>query len=89
MAKNPLLDDFDSTSVAMDLVPITPNDSVDLATTARAIRCRPDGAAGTLRVTTWQGVVRNTYIEAGGVLGCAVSRVHSTGTTATNLEAML
>lgn len=89
MAKNPLLDDFDSTSVGQDLVPITPSDDNDLPIAARAIRCRPDGAAGALRVTTWAGQVRNTYIEAGGTLNVAVTRVHDAGTDATNLEAIL
>ena len=89
MPGSPLLSGFDSDSVGVDLVPITPNDDADLAVTARAIRCKPNGAAGTLRITTVSGAVRNTYINAGEVLAVAVARVHSTGTAATGLEALL
>lgn len=73
----------------IDLVPITPSDSTDLDTDARAIRCKPDGAAGTLRITTLAGQVRNTSIEVGEVLPVSVRRVHATGTTATGLEAFI
>ena len=87
--KNPLLEDFDSTSVGQDLVPIAPSDTEDLSMTARAIRCRPDGTGGALRITTWAGEIRNTYIEAGDTLNVAVIRVHDTGTDATDLEAFI
>ena len=70
-------------------MPITPSDSTNLAKPARVIRCRPDGASGTLRITTFAGEVRNTYISAGVELQIATLRVHATGTTATNLEAII
>ncbi|UXT40934.1 hypothetical protein FY137_06890 [Agrobacterium tumefaciens] len=76
-------------NVASDLVPVTPNDSTDLTEPGRAIRCRPDGAAGTLRFSNNAGVVRNTYIDAGETILVAVTSVHSTGTTATNLEVLV
>lgn len=76
-------------NVAYDLVPVTPNDDTDLAEPGRAIRCRPDGAAGTLRFRTNQGTVRNTYIDAGETILVAVTRVHAAGTTATNLEVLV
>lgn len=76
-------------NVASDLVPVTPNDTTDLAEPGRAIRCRPDGAAGTLRFSTNTNVVRNTYIDAGETILVAVTRVHATGTTATNLEVLV
>lgn len=76
-------------NVASDLVPATPNDTTDLAEPGRAIRCRPDGAAGTLRFSTNTNVVRNTYIDAGETILVAVTRVHATGTTATNLEILV
>lgn len=75
--------------VATDLVPITPSDSADLPVAARSIRCDPTGASGTLRITTMAGELRNTPIAAGEVLLVAVKRVHSTGTAATLLEAMI
>lgn len=86
MAQNPLLSDFDSTSTGRDLIPVTPNDGADLEVAARGIRCRPDGVAGALRITTWTGEVRDTYIDAGESLIVAVIRVHDTGTDATKLE---
>lgn len=86
MATNPFTRGL---NVASDLVPVTPNDSTDLAEPGRAIRCRPDGAAGTLRFSTNTNVVRNTYIDAGEIILVAVNRVHATGTTATNLEVLV
>lgn len=78
---------FGILGVAPDLVPITPNNDTNLPTPARAIRCRGDGASGTLRITTQSGQVRNTYIAAGETLLVAAFRVHVAGTTATGLEA--
>lgn len=69
-----------------DLIPVTPSDASDLAIPGRAIRCRPDGVGGILRFTSNSGTVRNTYIEAGGVIWTPVLKVHDTGTDATLLE---
>ena len=80
---------FSELGPAIDLVPVAPDDATDLPTPARAVRCRPDGAAGTLRVTTAAGEVRNTHIAVGEILTVQVLRVHNTGTTATNLEAII
>lgn len=88
MARNPLRG-LNYLAVGIDLVPITPDDDENLATTARAVRCRPDGNAGALRITTTAGNVRNTYIAAGEMLIVSVTRVHDTGTDATNLEAVI
>lgn len=75
--------------VATDLVPITPADS-DLAVPVRGIRCKPTtGTAGTLRITTWNGQVRNTEIAVGGELTVYASRIRATGTTATGLEGFI
>jgi len=79
-----------ATAVGTDIVPIIPNDDTDLVTEARVIRCKPiSGTAGTLRITTRQGVVRNTEIAVGGELQLYVTRVHLSGTTATGLEAII
>lgn len=78
--------DIYSTIVGTDLVPITPNDDTDLDLFARAIRV---GGAGTLRITTLRGNVRNTSVAAGELLLVGARRVHETGTTATGLEAIL
>ena len=75
--------------VGLDLIPVTPNDSADLPAAGRAIRCRPDGAAGTVRFMPVGGeTLRNTAIAAGETINVAVQRVHATGTTATNLEVL-
>lgn len=78
---------LNSTSPAVDLVPITPDDNNDLDSHARSIRCI--GTSGTLRVVTFAGIERNTSIESGEVLSLVATRVHATGTTATGLEAMI
>lgn len=77
------------THTGTDLAPITPNDTEDLPQLARAVRCRGDGTSGSLRITTPAGNVRDTYISAGEKLEVQAVRVHSTGTAATNLEAII
>ena len=72
-----------------DLIPVTPNDSTDLATAGRAIRCRPDGTAGTLRFRNAAGTQRDTAIAVGELLLVGVSRIHATGTTAAGLEILV
>lgn len=84
MTGNP---DIYSTIVAVDIVPITPSDSTNLARAARVIRCT--GSGGTLRITTLRGDVRNTSIQFGDMLPVGATRVHATGTTATGLEALV
>lgn len=86
MATNPFTRGI---NVATDLVPVTPNDNADLAESGRAIRCRPDGAAGTVRFNNNAGVTRNTAIAAGETILVGVTRIHATGTTATNLEVLI
>ena len=72
--------------VAIDIEPVTPNDTADLPNQARAIRAT---SGGTLRITTYRGIVRNTRIATGEVLQVYASRIHATGTTATGLEALI
>lgn len=75
-----------NTFTAIDLVPVVPSDTVDLPMFARALRI---AGAGTLRITTLRGNVRNTNVAAGETLDVAVRRVHATGTSATGIEAMI
>ena len=79
--------DIFNTMVGLDLVPVTPSDTVDLARSARAIRCV--GTAGTLRFDTIAGETRNTSIGANEVLMVGATRIHATGTTATSIEAII
>lgn len=76
-------------NVGSDLIPAAKSDTVDLATPGRAIRCRPDGAAGTVKFNTNGGTPRTTYIAAGETLLVAVTRIWDTGTSATNLEVLI
>lgn len=76
----------DQTFVAVDVVPVTPSDTVNLTAHARAIRAQ---TGGTLRITTYNNQVRNTFIADGELLPVYARRVHATGTTATGIEALL
>ena len=86
MATNPFTRGM---NVATDLVPVTPNDTTDLPENGRAIRCRSDGVSGTIRFVTNAGTLRNSYIAAGEMILVGVTRIHQTGTTATNLEVLI
>lgn len=71
------------TGPADNQVLVTPSDSTDLTYVSRAIYC---GGAGTLTVTPAGGGSNVAYtVVAGAVLPIRVSRVLSTGTTATNI----
>ena len=71
------------TGPADNQVAITPSDSTDLAYISRALFI---GGAGTIRVTPTSGQSAVTYtVPAGMILPIRVSRVWSTGTTATNV----
>lgn len=84
---NPVLQrGFDPAMVGLDLVPVTPSDSADLETPARALRIK---TGGTLRITTYTGEVRDTEVADGELLPVFVVRVHETGTAATGIEAVI
>lgn len=73
------------TGPADDVVPITPSDSADLTEAIRAIRLSMSGTAGTVRVTTRAGNVRDLPIVAGEQWTVRITRVWATGTTASGL----
>lgn len=65
---------------------VTPSDSTDLTTSARALFV---GGAGNVKVTTVGGdTVTFTGVTAGSWLPVRCSRVWSTGTTATTITAV-
>jgi hypothetical protein len=71
---------------ASNAAAVTPNDSTDLTYTSRAIFV---GGAGNIAVTMAGGQsVTFTGIIAGALLPIRVSRILSTGTTATNIMAI-
>ena len=88
MANNPASrDSIAYLTAGMDLVPVTPNDSTDLATAARSIRCKPNtGVAGNVAFVALNGQSRTTEIAVGETLAVGAKRILSTGTTATGLE---
>lgn len=77
---------FSAGDPGADLVPIVANDATTFATPYRALRCKPDGTAGTLKVDTTAGTTRTTSIALGETLLLGVTRVYLTGTSAAGLE---
>ena len=75
---------------AIDLVPVdvSGGDQV-LSPPARALRCKPDGTAGTVTIVTLNGEVRPTAITVGEILPVNFSQVNQSGTAATGLEGMI
>lgn len=86
-----MADPFESNRAGLDSpaehgAAVTPNDSTDLATTARALWI---GGAGNVAVTTAGGSsITLTGAAAGTIIPVRVSRVLSTGTTATAIVAL-
>lgn len=74
-------------SPALGAFPVTPNDSTDLATTARALYV---GGAGNVSIDDLSGrtAVVFTAVPAGMILPVRAKRVRATGTTATNIVAL-
>ena len=67
---------------AWDVVVATKSDTVDLATPARQFYATVDG---NVRVTTAAGNVRTIPVLAGAQIPVVITRVHSTGTTVTDV----
>lgn len=84
---NPLIPGIDGgpLQTAVDIVPVTPNDSADLPTAGRAIRAQ---GAGNIHIITGLGTDRTTAIAAGEMLFVQVRKVFATGTTATGIEVL-
>lgn len=77
---------------AIDIVPITPNDSADISTVSvsgetRKSRALYIGTGGAIKVTTANGNDRTVTVPA-GILPVQVVRVWSTGTSASNISAL-
>jgi len=79
----------DQTVTGIDIIPITPDDDVDLDPHVRAIRCKNTGTSGALVIRTFIGEDRTTHIVAGETLEVYASRVLASGTTATGLEGIV
>ena len=64
---------------------ITPNDAVDLERVTLALNV---ATPGIVRVTTREGTVADVHVAAGVAFPLRVSRVWSTGTTATGIRGL-
>lgn len=69
-------------SLPEDGFDITPSDGADLPQVVRKIVV---GVAGTVRVTYRSGAIANYTMAAGGTISSFITKVHATGTTATNM----
>ena len=73
-------------SPASLLEPVTPSDTVDMATPSRALNVQQ---SGTVRVSTTGGSTATLYVAAGIGFPVRATRVWATGTTATGIVAMI
>ncbi|MCB2111645.1 MAG: hypothetical protein H6895_08620 [Defluviimonas sp.] len=71
---------------ATDIMPVTPSDSNEFATTAIALYVV---GAGTVAVMTASGTTRSFAVPAYSYVPLGVRRVLATGTTATGIHALL
>lgn len=71
---------------ARDLLPVTPNDSVDLAKVAVGLFVQTGGAVS---IVTVAGGTRTVTVPDFSVLPVGVTRVRATGTTATGIHALV
>lgn len=71
---------------ATDILPVTPNDGVDLARVALALYAE---VAGTISFVTAAGQTRSVAVAANSILPVGARRVRSTGTTATGIHALV
>lgn len=74
-----------SSDPAGDIIAVTPSDTVDLTKAARAIRVT---TAGNVVLITRAGNTVTCAFLAGETRPIAATRILSTGTTATGIEAM-
>jgi len=70
----------------IDYVPVTPNDNTDLADVAASVYVETGGAISFVSV---KGQSRTVTVPDFGWLVCGVSRVLSTGTTASGIHAVV
>ncbi len=71
---------------ARDVVPVVPSDTVGMANTAIGLYVE---TGGTVVMTTERGETRTVQVTDFSILPVGVLRVHSTGTTASGIHAMV
>jgi hypothetical protein len=72
-----------------DMVPVTPNDSTDNVGSGNVAIGLYVTVSGNVTFLTKDGVERTIAVPNNFYLVCSVSRVKSTGTTATGIHAMV
>lgn len=72
-----------------DMVPVTPNDSTDNVGTDNVAVGLYVTVSGNVTFLTKDGVERTVTVPNNFYLVCSVSRVKSTGTTATGIHALV
>ncbi len=77
------------TGLCSDIIPVTPSDTVDIATNTVSVGIVCKTTAGNVVITTVAGVDRTYPISLDEVLPVGVSRVKATGTTAVGIWAFL
>lgn len=74
-------------SCAQNAYAVTPSDSTDLAAPARALYV---GGSGNVKINdSGNGAVTFVGVAAGSILPVMARRVYATGTTATNIVALI
>jgi len=74
-------------SCAQNAFAVTPSDSVDLPAPARALYI---GGSGNIKINdSGNGAVTFVGVAAGSILPVMARRVYATGTTATNIVALI
>ncbi len=71
---------------ATDIVPVTPNDTIDLQDTAIALYVE---SGGVVSIVTQKGGNRSVIVSDNSILPVGTTRVHATGTTAAGIHAMV
>ncbi|WP_417247858.1 spike base protein, RCAP_Rcc01079 family [Celeribacter sp.] len=69
---------------ATDILPVVPDDSTDLSTTAVALYVE---TGGTLTVNTIKGETRSFTVGDLAIVPIGVTQVHATGTSASGIHA--
>jgi len=77
------------TGLVRDMLPITPSDGTDNVGTGNvAIGLYVEGG-GAVAFITRTGATRTVTVASNAYLACSVTRVKSTGTTATGIHALI
>ena len=86
MPKNPFNGDVQMPFAGSDVIPVVKSDTVDFPEMAIGLYV---GGAGAISMVTARGATRVITVAANAYIPIGLIRVNSTGTTATNMVAIL